>query len=170
MSDSVLFRDCRLRAVRPHRSGSMVGCSLRFAIQPRSPFVQSWSRSSCMSEKVWLLEALATASRVLDEQMDQQMTTAAAAPTAPMVSALEPRSPACACNLATSPQPHHPLSRARFSVLTPATHLPGSSPARHRRLAGAAEPSVRAHAAGDRDSGPHGLRAGGTVRLALSTL
>ena len=38
----------------------------------------------------------------------------------PMVSALEPRSPARARHLAASP--HHPLSPARFSVLTPATH------------------------------------------------
>eukprot|EP00966_Prymnesium_polylepis_P054316 1256030-Prymnesium_polylepis.1 len=73
-----------------------------------------------------------------------------------MVSAFEPRSPACVRHLATSP--HHPLSRVRFSMLTPATHLPGSSPACHRRLAEAAEPSARAHAAGEGESGPRGLR------------
>eukprot|EP00966_Prymnesium_polylepis_P155859 3601020-Prymnesium_polylepis.1 len=63
-----------------------------------------------------------------------------------MVSALEPRSPARARYLAASP--HHPLSPARFSVLTMATHLPSwSVRAYHRRLAEAAEPSARAHAA-----------------------
>eukprot|EP00966_Prymnesium_polylepis_P156108 3607044-Prymnesium_polylepis.1 len=50
----------------------------------------------------------------------------------------------------------------------PATHLPGSSPACYRRLAEAVEPSAQAHAAGERDSGPRGLRAGGPVRLALT--
>ena len=69
------------------------------------------------------------------------------------------------CNIPTPPT--FSLSRARFSVLTPATHLPGSSPACHRRLAEAAQPSARAYAAGERDSGPHGLRAGGSVRLAM---
>eukprot|EP00966_Prymnesium_polylepis_P042489 987185-Prymnesium_polylepis.1 len=70
-----------------------------------------------------------------------------------MVSALESRSPARAHHLAASP--HHQLSPARFSVLTPAkayshsTFLPGSTCVRacHRRLGEAAEPSARARAA-----------------------
>ena len=130
----------------------------------RSPFPKSCLCSSCSPVGLQRLGRTA-ATRVQDEQMVQQNAPACAALSRPMVSALEPRSSACACHLATSP--HHPLSRARFSVLTPATHLPGSSPASHRRLAEAAEPSTRAHAAGERGSGPRGLRAGGTVRLAL---
>ena len=152
------------RTSRPSGSGSIETSALESSRSLRSPFPESCSCSSCSCRIVQRLGRTA-ASRVQDEQMVQQNAPACAALSWPMVSALKPRSTACARRLATSP--HHPLSRARFSVLTPATHLPGSSPACHRRLAEAAQPSARAYAAGERDSGPHGLRAGGSVRLAM---
>eukprot|EP00966_Prymnesium_polylepis_P020067 462368-Prymnesium_polylepis.1 len=58
-----------------------------------------------------------------------------------MVSAFEPRSPACAHHLTVTA--HHPLARARFSALIPATHLPDSSCVCRRRLADAPEPTAR---------------------------
>eukprot|EP00966_Prymnesium_polylepis_P158386 3661309-Prymnesium_polylepis.1 len=79
-----------------------------------------------------------------------------------MVSALKPRSPARARHLAASP--HHPLSPARVSVLTPATHIPSPSwfvRACHRRLSEAAVPSARARTAVERDGWPRGLRSDG---------
>eukprot|EP00966_Prymnesium_polylepis_P073061 1696867-Prymnesium_polylepis.1 len=56
--------------------------------------------------------------------MLQHTTSASAALASPMVSALEPRSPAHVRR--TTVFSHHSPLRARFSVLRPATHLPAS--------------------------------------------
>mgnify|MGYP007024338334 CR=1 FL=1 len=63
--------------------------------------------------------------------MVQQMTTAAAAPTAPVVSALEPRSPAHPSHLPM--YPHHSPSRVTAQVVGDGFWCYHSSPACHER-------------------------------------
>jgi hypothetical protein len=90
VSDSTSGLDCRRRTVRPSRSGSVVRCSSRLLIGLRSPFAES---CSCSSYRSFIVSAsgVSAATLVHKEQMVLQMAAAAAAPSAPMVSAFELR-------------------------------------------------------------------------------
>ena len=98
------------------------------------------------------------ASRVQDEQVELQMTTAAAAPTAPMVSALEPRSLAHPSHLLM--YPHHTPSRVTAQVLgegrSSKLSLTALRARRRWSSCGAAQPIARMGVAAQRDCGCRG--------------
>jgi hypothetical protein len=112
------------------------------------------ARAGAAGQKKGSFSRRTPASRVQDEQVELQMTTAAAAPTAPMVSALEPRSLAHPSHLPM--YPHHTPSRVTAQVLGEAQSYHCSSCSRRWSSCGAAQPIARMDVAAQRDCGCRG--------------